>query len=131
MALKILSAKEFSAKLKATIQASGRLGFTETTAIHLKLQGEKFAKFAKDDETNELFLCICDTKGEDAFDVKLSSGYYYVPAKTLFDAEGLDYVRKNIMFDLVRFSDYDEMLGGDVYKMNKRETKRKDKGMEI
>jgi len=30
--IEILSAKKFQVKLKATIQASGRLGFTEETA---------------------------------------------------------------------------------------------------
>lgn len=130
MALQVLSAKEYSAKLKATIQASGRLGFTEITATHLKLQGGKFVKFAKDDETAEIFLCVCTDKGDDAFEVKLTSGYYYVAAKTLFDALGLDYIHLNVMFDLVRFPDYDSVLGGEVYKLNKRETKRKSKDME-
>ena len=47
MTIKILSAKEFATKLKATIQASGRLGFTGETAIALNLKAGKFAKFSK------------------------------------------------------------------------------------
>ena len=47
MTIKILSAKNFAIKLKATIQASGRLGFTAETATALDLKSGKFAKFAK------------------------------------------------------------------------------------
>ena len=50
MTIKILSAKEFATKLKATIQASGDLA--GETAIALNLKVGKFAKFAKDDEND-------------------------------------------------------------------------------
>ncbi len=84
MAIKILSAKQFATKLKATIQASGRLGFTEETANALDLASGKFAKFAKDDEKGALYLIIINEDCEDAFPIKLSSGYYYVPTRQLF-----------------------------------------------
>ena len=44
MNIKILSAKQFATKLKATIQASGRLGFTADTATALGLESGKFAR---------------------------------------------------------------------------------------
>ena len=44
MNIKILSAKQFATKLKATIQASGRLGFTAETATVLDLQSGKYAR---------------------------------------------------------------------------------------
>ena len=79
MTIKILSAKNFATKLKATIQASGRLGFTAETATALDLKSGKFAKFAKDDENDELYLIIINEGSEDAFSVRESSGYFYVP----------------------------------------------------
>ena len=45
----------------------------------------------------------------------------------MFDAFGYDYKRYNIMFDLVRISELDELLGGNVYKLNKRVLMRKEK----
>lgn len=125
MKLRILSAKDFSVMLKATIQASGRLGFTEPTAKKLELTTDKWMKFAEDDETNEMYLAVCRVRSEDAFSVKLSSGYFYVLAKKIFDTKGLDYTHQTIIFDLVRSSKYDEVMGGDTYKMNKRIIKRK------
>lgn len=127
MAITIISAKQFATKLKATIQASGRLGFTEDTAKILDLQSGKFAKFAQDDENGVLYLIIINEGSEDAFSIRESSGYFYVPAKQMFDMLGFDYENNNIMFDLIRQSSLDSDLTGQVYLMKQRTNKRKGK----
>ena len=127
MGLKLLSAKDFYVNLKATIQASGRLGFTEQTAKKLELTTEKWVKFAEDEETEEMYLAVCAEPSDDAFPVKSSSGYYYVMAKNIFDTKGWDYTTQTIIFDLVRSDGYDEMMGGDTYRMSKRIITRKKK----
>jgi len=120
MAIKILSAKRFAIKLKATIQASGRLGFTAETATVLDLKSGKFAKFAQDDENKSLYLIIVDKGSEDAFPVRETSGYFYVPTKVMFDTLGYKYENGNIMFDLVRQISLDNDLQGQVYYMKQR-----------
>ena len=127
MAITILSAKQFATKLKATIQASGRLGFTAETATALGLESGKFAKFAKDDEKESLYLIIINESNEDAFEIRVSSGYYYVPTKVMFDTLGFNYENGNIMFDLVRQPSLDDDLQGQVYFMKQRQIKNKDK----
>ena len=104
MAIKLLSAKQFATKLKATIQASGRLGFTADTATALGLESGKFARFAQ---------------------------YYYVPTKVMFDTLGYNYEDGNIMFDLIRQPSLDDDLNGLVYFMKQRQTKNKDKKNDI
>lgn len=131
MGITIISAKQFARNLKATIQKSGRLGFTEETANILDLASGKYAKFAKDDENNMLYLIIINNEEEEAFQIKLSSGYYYVPARLMFDMLGFDYRNNNIMFDLVRQFSLDEELQGQVFKMLPRINKRKEKDDEI
>ena len=131
MAITILSAKQFTTKLKATIQASGRLGFTAETATVLGLESGKFAKFAKDDENDSLYLIIINEPNEDAFEIRVSSGYYYVPTKVMFDTLGFNYENGNIMFDLVRQPSYDDDLQGQVYYMKQRPIKNKDKKNDI
>lgn len=131
MAITILSAKNFAIKLKATIQASGRLGFTAETANALGLEFGKFAKFAKDDENDSLYLIIINERSEDAFEIRLTSGYYYVPTKVMFDALGFNYENGNIMFDLVRKSSLDDDLQGQVYFMKQRPIKNKEKKDDI
>ncbi len=127
MTIKILSAKQFATKLKATIQASGRLGFTDETAKALDLASGKFAKFAKDEENDVLYLIIIDNEDEDAFQIKLSSSYYYVPTRQLFDMLGFDYENNTIMFDLIRQPSHDADLAGQVYRMKPRINPGKDK----
>lgn len=127
MSITILSAKQFATKLKATIQASGRLGFTAETATALGLESKKYAKFAKDDEKETLYLIIVNEPNEDAFEIRLSSNYYYVPTKVMFDTLGYDYENGNIMFDLVRQPSLDDDLQGQVYFMKQRPNKNKDK----
>ena len=124
MAFEILSAKKFAVKLKATIQASGRLGFTAETASVLDLKSGKFAKFAKDNEDKSLYLIIVDKGSEEAFPIRKSGGYFYVPTEVMFDSLGLDYQNGNIMFDLVRQPSLDNDLQGQVYFMKQR-AKRK------
>ena len=131
MAITVLSAKQFATKLKATIQASGRLGFTAETATVLGLESGKFAKFAKDDENDSLYLIIINESNEDAFEIRVSSGYYYVPTKVMFDTLGFNYENGNIMFDLVRQPSYDDDLQGQVYYMKQRPIKNKDKKNDI
>jgi hypothetical protein len=130
MAIRIINAKQFTTKLKATIQFSGRLGFTEETAKALDLSAEKFARFAQDDEKNTLYLVIIDEASEDAFQIKSSSGYYYVPTKMMFDMLGFDYEHNTIMFDLIRQPSHDADLMGQAYLMKQRINKRKDKANE-
>jgi len=131
MAITILSAKQFATKLKATIQASGRLGFTAETATALGLESGKYAKFAKDDEKDSLYLIIINESNEDAFEIRLSSNYYYVPTKVMFDTLGYDYENGNIMFDLVRQPSLDDDLQGQVYFMKQRPIKNKEKKNDI
>ena len=131
MTLKILSAKNFATKLKATIQASGRLGFTAETATTLDLKSGKFAKFAQDDENNSLYLIIINEGSEDAFSIRESSGYFYVPTKVMFDTLGYNYENGNIMFDLVRQPSLDDDLQGQVYYMKQRQIKNREKKNDI
>jgi hypothetical protein len=130
MAIQILSAKRFAIKLKATIQASGRLGFTAETATVLDLKSGKFAKFAQDDESKSLYLIIVDKGSEDAFSIRETSGYYYVPTKVMFDALGFNYENGNIMFDLVRQTSLDNDLQGQVYYMKQRPMRKTQQGQE-
>lgn len=125
MALKIISAKGFSVKLKATIHSSGRLGFTEATAKELNFTKESAVKFAVDEDDNSvLYLINCKETDDEAFKVNSAGLYFSVNTKPLFDSLGYDYKRKNIMFDLVREKDMEDM---EVYKLLKREKPRKQK----
>ncbi len=124
MGLKIFNADEFNVKLKATIHASGKLGFTEATASALQMTNEAGVKFAIDeDNENELYLIYCKKIEKGAFKVNKAGDYFYVNAKSLFDALGYDYKNENIMFDMIESKEYGEY----IYKLKKRAKPRKEK----
>ena len=120
MAIRILSAKLFATKLKATIRSSGKLGFSEATAKILDLESGKFAKFAEDTDNGTLYLIIIDKGSKDAFPIRKSSGYFYAPTTAMFDALGYNYSKGLIIFDLVRLCSLDKELKGKVLFMKQR-----------
>ena len=58
MALVILENKEATSKLKATVQKSGKLGFTDTTAKYLRLANTEAIQFAADDQEEDTLYLI-------------------------------------------------------------------------
>ncbi|MDO4511687.1 MAG: hypothetical protein Q4B68_07725 [Bacteroidales bacterium] len=126
--IEIIDISMFSLKLKATIQKSGRLGFTRDTANAIGCNKEISVKFARDSEDGDALYMIVSEKGAtNSLSVSKAGEYYYVQAKLLFDSLGIDYKTQTVMFDLVRMSNLDINLGGQVYKLNKRIICKKEK----
>lgn len=124
MALVILENKEATSKLKATVQKSGKLGFTDTTAKYLRLANTEAIQFAADDQEEDTLYLINGKheSDENTFKVCKAGKYFYINAKHLFDELGLDYETCTIIFDLKRESKYGDI---EVYKMKKRILPRK------
>lgn len=115
--MRILSIKDYSGKLRASVQKSGRFSFAEETGKALQLQDKMKIKFAQNDDSK---LYCSFPKGEDidAFKVRKSGRYYYVPTDVLFTALGIDYIKNKVEFNLVRDTSKDEELGGSAYRMD-------------
>ena len=124
MSLKVYSARQYSVKLKCTIQNTGKLGFTSGTATVLRLTPESFIKIAGD-ENNNMYLIVCNEPDEDGFRVDFISGYYSLPTTVLFNELGIDYKGYTVMYDLTREASVDVEAGGTVYKMAKRVNEKK------
>ncbi len=127
--MKILSAKKYGVKLKATIQATGKLGFTKATSDALLFAERKYIKFSQSEDESNLFLSVSSEPDEDAFKLSISSGYYSLNTKALFDALSFNYEDSTVIFDLHRAASFDEELQGEAYKMVPRITK-KEKNMD-
>lgn len=129
--MRVLSSKKYGIKLKATIQATGKLGFPKQTSEALGFRAKQFVKFAQsEDGKDDLFLCVMALPDEDVFKVNCSSGYYNVGTKVLFDILGYDYTNFTIIFDLNRAAHLDEELQGEVYKMCMRKRSKNDKNID-
>lgn len=120
--------RKFNVKLKATIQSSGKLNFSEDTAKALGLTDITYMRFGIDDEDESIYYLAILAEGDDnAFKINKSGVYYYLQGKLLFDSLGLDYQTRPIMFDMIRMTEMDEVAGGEVYKLLKRRMPRKKK----
>ena len=126
MGYTILSASKYVSKLKATVHASGKLGFSEVTAKELGLGQvpDQFVQFAQDDDNPSVLYLINGTSDDgDSFKVCKAGSYFYINAKLMFDSLGVDYVNKTIIYDMSRLQGGE----GNVYKMIKRELERPQK----
>lgn len=124
MNLKFINSYQYSSRLKATIQATGKLGFTQEAATALGLCADKEIMFAVDEDDAELYMAILDDHDERAFLVRKSGLYYYLPTKLMFDALGVNYAEESIMYDLVRMPAMDQQFRGKAYKMKQRKNIR-------
>ena len=122
----IFDAKELTQKLKATVQRTGKLGFTSETLAALNIKQGTHVRIAEDTESKRvLWLGVLQEPADNAFPVNKAGEYYYVNTTKLFEKIGLDFRKKNCMFDMSRHADYDEAIGGECYKMQLRVTDRK------
>ena len=69
-------------------------------------------------------MVVLEEFNEDAFKLAVSSGYYSINTAALFNELNYDYKSKNnlFIFDLIRNSQLDSELGGEVYKMSLRDS---------
>ena len=123
--ISLLDIEQYSVKLKATIQQTGRLGFTAETAKALGLTPQMHVQFARDDEGDRaLYMVLREEEVGNSFRVMKAGQYFYLPTKQMFDAFGEDYINKVVMFDLTPIASLDTQFGGKVYKMVRRELDR-------
>lgn len=119
--MKILSSKQYGVNLKATIQSTGKLGFSGPTATALELVAGGYIRFAQDDDPDEtLYLAVMEGVDNDGFKLMQSGGYYNVTTRSLFDALGVEYRMQTVIYDLMRDASKDEAMGGRAYKMMPR-----------
>ena len=123
--MRLLSVKKYGVKLKATIQATGKLGFPKTTSDILRFNERQYVQFFLDETENELYMVVFEEYNEDAFKVASSSGYYSINTAAIFNELNFDYKNKKntFIFDLIRNAHLDAECGGEVYKMSLREEK--------
>ena len=126
MALKVkkLSVKEYGIKMKAAIQSSGKLSFTESTANNLHLDKDTHFSLYQDETNPCIMYMVANNNDPDAFPVRRSGIYYYMPTKVMFDMLEVDYVHNTYIFDIIRMAKYDAELGGIVYQMNRRQCEK-------
>ena len=122
---KKFDAKVYTVRLRATIQSTGRLGFTFDTMDQLKLTPDCSIYLAPDDENKRvMYMAVVRERKEDAFAVLSSGKYVYLNTRQLFDTLKIDYTNNVNFYDLARFEEGDEVMEGECYKMVRRDRPR-------
>jgi hypothetical protein len=119
--LKIQKANEFEKNVKATLQSTGRLGFSDGAKKKMQIETGKYIVIAtnEEDETDEnLYAWLEDTEEGGGFRINKGGEYYNANTKPLFDGLKIDYKDKNnlIIYDIIDF-DND---GTSIFKFIKR-----------
>jgi len=130
MKLKIIKSEEAGRKSKATIHASGKLGFSAEAIRYLNIKENKSIEFAVNEEDPadlNLYAFVYPDKQEGAFNINKAGEYYYVNTTTLFDKLGVNYKNKTIIYDLAK----GEYEGRPLIKMLRREIKKKNNDIPI
>lgn len=122
MAITTIKASKYLVKLKATIQKTGKLGFTETTAKELKISSEG-GVFLGEDEKGNLYMKYVEKWEEDSFKVLKSKDYFSLNTTQFFEEKKFDFKNNTIIFDL---SWSEEEEGWLFMKPRKIEKKKKD-----
>ena len=83
--MRLLSVKRYGVKLKATIQATGKLGFPKSTSDILRFEERQYVQFFLDDNEKDLYMVVLDDSNKDAFKVAVSSEYYSINTAAIFN----------------------------------------------
>lgn len=124
MKLKFIDSAALDKNLKATVHNTGKIGFTKDAAGKLGLGEAKSARIAVNDEDpgdTSLYVIIEDRVVDGAFKVNKAGQYFYISTKALFDGLGMDYVKNNYVYDIVK-TNIDEL---EVWKFKRRPIKGK------
>ena len=128
MKLKYINAEDSERNAKATVHASGKLGFSSDAIEYLDITEGKaiqFAQNAEDVNDLNLYAVVHGSSQEGAFRLNKAGKYYYVNTRNMFDNLNIDYKHTKIIYDLVKI----ENDGNQIIKMIRREIKKKPKEM--
>ena len=124
MKLEIIKPPDSAGLLKATIHATGKLGFSIGAIKAMNISDSNFIQIAlntEDKNDNNIYVFLTKKEDENTYRISKAGDYYYVNTKALFDKLEIDYRKKKIMFDVVEI----EYEGEKVFKLVRREKDRK------
>ena len=130
---KAVDARKFSLHAKATVQRTGKLGFSMEAAELLGLRGiaSESASVSKrivlqDVGNNDWLAVIVNGNDERGFRIQKGGDYYYLNMRQYFKAAEIDYQNNRVIYDISATNESFE--GGTVYlfKFRQHPNRRKE-----
>lgn len=119
---KLIDATRLSRIAKATVQKTGRLGFSRQAATMLKLGDGDMSILLFEGEGRNLFLVVLPGNDPRGFHLRKIGEYFYVNTRVYFDEKNIDYVAIVVDFEITETTDRFE--GYTVFNMKYREHPR-------
>ena len=117
---KAVDARRFSLHAKATVQRTGKLGFSMEAAELLglkdcasEIEGGRKRIVLQEIENHDWLSIIVDGDDERGFKVQRGGEYYYLNMRQYFKASGIDYLNNRVIYDITATSETYE--GNTVY----------------
>ena len=106
MRLRIFQPIESIGNIKATVQRSGKLGFSMGAIKVLELDKEecRFFQIASnedDEEDKSLYLIRTERDDKNAFQAKKAGTYYYLRIKHVLNKMDIDYQNESVIYDII------------------------------
>lgn len=119
--LKVHKANELDRNVKATVQSTGRLGFSDGANKKMKIETGKFLMLAtneEDEKDENLYAWLEETDKNGGFRINKGGQYFNANTKPLFDELKINYkdAENLIIYDIVDF----EYEGNPIFKFVKR-----------
>jgi len=125
----LYNAEDLQVNMRAAIQQSGKLSFTATTAEHLHIDEQtRFLIYGDKDNADLLYLVRTSSENTQAFRVRRTGMYFYMPTRALFEQLHYNYLVDTYLFDIFRDPDLDEEFADEehperpheVYRLKRR-----------
>ncbi len=99
--LRVISSQLKKPKLRGRSQLTGRIGFSRETGTELAMrEGQHVLLMVDDDNPSPTHIFIQSTEDSsiDSFELKKASDYFYLNARSFFEALDFDYTQKIIKY---------------------------------
>ena len=117
-------ASEYTTSLRCTVQKTGKIGFSDYTQKKLGINEMMSIRIGIDgtkDSFKHLIMQLLRDVDPKAFKVNKSGNYYYINPKPLLDILGINYKKRNVLFEMVSV-DEDK----NIFKLVKKEGRAND-----
>ena len=134
---KAVDARRFSLHAKATVQRTGKLGFSMEAAELLGLKDESSEIESvcrrivlQEVGNNDWLAVLINGNDERGFRVQKGGDYYYLNMRQYFKASGIDYVNNRVIYDITATSESFEGNTVYLFKFRQHPNKRKEDATE-
>ncbi len=125
---KLIDADRLSRIAKATVQQTGRLGFSRQAAKMLKLGPGNMSILLFEGEGRNLFLVVVPEHDRRGFYLKQIGEYYYISTRVYFQEKNVDFTSNVVDFEITETTDRFEE--SPVFSLRYREHARGSKDAE-